>query len=617
MNRVILTLGAILLAITISTYTGYIAGDVTEITIEPTQNTYGGTWGFFLGTTSSQQLAINGNAVNRSDLSLTCNTPSTVFFSTADPSTINISNVTGATVNDIATYYNTTFSANATYVLTEPLTLANTTHQGAAVQAGAHTTVALNAAGTIFFGTNVNISTCYNGDTCAYEALLPAATYNVWTDPTAPCNANLTLSGTVTNTTGAQLPNVTVTAGVQATTTDANGTYTFTVPPRDLLITASKDGYRPFNTTVTVSTNTTLDITLTRPTEPTQEAPTIVPSGSPRDDTGGQKFIETPSEFFDLVPDELHIRVREDRHVQRSIQVISYLNKTVRSTTSIQGPARTVADAGQLLIRPQSTGTITVDAYGNEPGIYDGLITARGELNAAIPLRVTVIPDDHEGIFLDVTTDQQSYSPDDTIDITANMANLEPAPQPVTLTYTLTGTETVWEYTTNVVVSDTLKDDVSVDLPDGLEGQYTVRVEATTPSTTVSDTTKITITDTSWIIWLLAITILLGFATLLYEHHFTVPEATLERASDELDVLERTTTTAFHLDDGTSIHSLKELHDALDQMSDETFNHHVGPDHNHFADWLRHEFDDRLANMAAMCTTQAQLQRVINAWEDN
>jgi|GEM_PF-109090 len=48
----------------------------------------------------------------------------------------------------------------------------------------------------------------------------------------------------------------------------------------------------------------------------------------------------------------------------------------------------------------------------------------------------------------------------------------------------------------------------------------------------------------------------------------------------------------FYLKDGTSLRSIAELANALDKMPDDVFNHHVSPDHNHFASWIEEVFQE-------------------------
>jgi hypothetical protein len=53
----------------------------------------------------------------------------------------------------------------------------------------------------------------------------------------------------------------------------------------------------------------------------------------------------------------------------------------------------------------------------------------------------------------------------------------------------------------------------------------------------------------------------------------------------------------FWCQDGRVVKNLKELEDALNSMSDETFHHHVGGGRNDFSNWIRDVVgDEKLAN---------------------
>lgn len=55
--------------------------------------------------------------------------------------------------------------------------------------------------------------------------------------------------------------------------------------------------------------------------------------------------------------------------------------------------------------------------------------------------------------------------------------------------------------------------------------------------------------------------------------------------------------TRFWCQDGRVVKNLRELEDALNSMSDETFHHHLGGGRNDFSSWIRDVVgDNKLAN---------------------
>ena len=68
----------------------------------------------------------------------------------------------------------------------------------------------------------------------------------------------------------------------------------------------------------------------------------------------------------------------------------------------------------------------------------------------------------------------------------------------------------------------------------------------------------------------------------------------------------------FFLADGRPIKSLLELADALEDMSDDVFSHHVNPDKNDFARWVQDVFcDEDLAIKLGQSKSKEQNQLII------
>jgi hypothetical protein len=72
----------------------------------------------------------------------------------------------------------------------------------------------------------------------------------------------------------------------------------------------------------------------------------------------------------------------------------------------------------------------------------------------------------------------------------------------------------------------------------------------------------------------------------------------------------------FVLLDGRRLGDIKELADALDDMADHVWNHHVGERHNHFVTWIEDVFKDaelaeRLRTTAGKHHAQIVLYRTI------
>ena len=70
---------------------------------------------------------------------------------------------------------------------------------------------------------------------------------------------------------------------------------------------------------------------------------------------------------------------------------------------------------------------------------------------------------------------------------------------------------------------------------------------------------------------------------------------------------------AFHLENGVSLHGIKELRDYLPTMDEGIFRNHVGLDYNHFADWISGVFrNDELARKVSLARTKEQLLAVLS-----
>ncbi len=69
---------------------------------------------------------------------------------------------------------------------------------------------------------------------------------------------------------------------------------------------------------------------------------------------------------------------------------------------------------------------------------------------------------------------------------------------------------------------------------------------------------------------------------------------------------------AFWLKSGESLKNLQELYDALHDMDDIIYFHHVNPEKNDFADWVRHMFkDDKLASALSASTSREEAAKAI------
>jgi hypothetical protein len=71
-------------------------------------------------------------------------------------------------------------------------------------------------------------------------------------------------------------------------------------------------------------------------------------------------------------------------------------------------------------------------------------------------------------------------------------------------------------------------------------------------------------------------------------------------------------TNYFVLCNGQPVKNVKELADALDELEDHVFNHHVQPDHNDFATWVKDIFQDvELAQKLADVKDRKHMQLVL------
>jgi len=71
----------------------------------------------------------------------------------------------------------------------------------------------------------------------------------------------------------------------------------------------------------------------------------------------------------------------------------------------------------------------------------------------------------------------------------------------------------------------------------------------------------------------------------------------------------------FHLNNGKQLHSIKELYQNLDGMSDDSFNHHVTLERNDFSSWISHVFDEQdLAERVRESKTKKGMKQVLGEW---
>ena len=68
----------------------------------------------------------------------------------------------------------------------------------------------------------------------------------------------------------------------------------------------------------------------------------------------------------------------------------------------------------------------------------------------------------------------------------------------------------------------------------------------------------------------------------------------------------------FWLKDGRALKNLQELSDALENMSDDIFNHHVNTEKNDFANWIRDIIDNKkLSDKIAVCKSKLEMYQAI------
>jgi len=69
---------------------------------------------------------------------------------------------------------------------------------------------------------------------------------------------------------------------------------------------------------------------------------------------------------------------------------------------------------------------------------------------------------------------------------------------------------------------------------------------------------------------------------------------------------------AFYVHEGGTIRSLYELAEALSLMKPASFNHHVSPGRNDFANWVRDVIDDSvLASMLMLSKSKGQMEKEV------
>ena len=91
------------------------------------------------------------------------------------------------------------------------------------------------------------------------------------------------------------------------------------------------------------------------------------------------------------------------------------------------------------------------------------------------------------------------------------------------------------------------------------------------------------------------------------------PVATAKSTSTLDTLIVHDETQAFRLENGVTLHGVKELREYLPKMDDQMFQHHVGLDYNHFADWISGVFhEEELARKVSLARTREQLLAVLN-----
>ncbi len=544
----VLVVAAVYGLITIAKFIGYVAlegeaGKITELEILFTedQGAYGGIAGVAIQEedfTGTQSVVLQGNSIEKENLIFQCLNPDgeqEVYASTEPESNMSLDSVSAATTSEI----NNQFELNGSHITSADNTYTNTldiVFDGTTISAPGlytldnngdtsnFTTIALkDGDGRVFFGSILtNFSTCFDGDTCNFQYMLPVynetnQTYYFWNDPGATCPSGQTggsalgnVTGNVTDNSGNTLEDVIIDVAGRTTLSNSEGNYNLTTIVGTHNIYAIKEGYLTYQDNVTVNaSNTTIhNIVMAEKREPSpftgfgsgvDEEGTAQEEGSGSGTGQGpgqappQPIVEEPTqvEGRDFVIDQRRIskKLRKGNFLQESIKFYSFQEDTAEVNLAVTGNVTDLLkmDKNQLLIESQSNKEVTLTFFGKgELGTYNGTLVVSGDMNATIPITIELIDEKKQSVqalVMDVETTQNQYVGSEEMKFQVNLRNmLSSEGYPVELFFSIQsedGNETLWTDTSNVFLRTSFSLVKKLQLPTGVNpDDYILRVTA-------------------------------------------------------------------------------------------------------------------------------------------
>lgn len=370
-----------------------------------------------------------------------------------------------------------------------------------------------------------NFSLCYYGGICNYQMMLPVRNctslinqtnncisnasnytgyehYNFFNDPTDYCPSGENpfldygnVSGNVTDASGNILDEVLIVVGEYATFSNSSDTirnYHIRLPVGQYYIFAVKSGYQTYvnqiNITFENMTFHNIIMQLTPVQNDNQNTKThdydyeyeVPPQIQMPARIEGRQFIISIS--------AINRTIKMGEFIQEAVNFQNLKNSSLRVNLRIDGIVKDLIqmDNSQLVIASNENIPLVLTIFGNkEPGVYDGYLNVSGDINAQIPITITIVKDrlPVEALLLDVEVYNKVVNVGDKLQFRTKLNNMLTAtPYPVFLRFTIQnklGNETYWYDTANINLITSFSLFKEVPITDKLKpGDYVVRVTA-------------------------------------------------------------------------------------------------------------------------------------------
>ncbi|MCC7573998.1 DUF87 domain-containing protein [Candidatus Woesearchaeota archaeon] len=276
-----------------------------------------------------------------------------------------------------------------------------------------------------------------------YQMMLPipnnaTTKYYIFLDPYIECPAGEDepgafgiVEGIVTDIGGNPMENTIVTIGRYSNVSDATGYYRISTDAGTRNIFAIRTGYKVYFNNVTVFENnvTEHNIILEIDLPPVEYidmhpdiGPDFGPDQGPDQGPGEVPFqIERPVEIegqdYWIPFNRITKRIREGEFAQETVFIQSFRQNNMQLNFEVVGDAKKVIsiDRTSVLIPPRGDGRATLTFFGNEtPGIYNGTLNITGGIDVEIPIIVEILDRDKipiQALLLGISmSDRKIYS---------------------------------------------------------------------------------------------------------------------------------------------------------------------------------------------------------------